>query len=192
MQPRRPSRMGEWMRRTGVKLEPLTRRLAGRRLAPLFAVVHHRGRRSGRSHTATVAIRRTPDGFVIPLPYAGAQWPRNVLAAGECSIRWGGADHRAVEPRIVGWDEAAQHFHPLQRAIVRLLGIDTFLHLRRLRPQERESRRRASSTRTACSHAAQSHTRRLLDVLASGGALTLGGRALRTHSLAASTRPALR
>jgi deazaflavin-dependent oxidoreductase (nitroreductase family) len=113
---------------------PMTRQLAGRRLFPLFAVVHHRGRRSDRDYAVPVAIRNTSDGFVIPLPYAGAHWPRNVLAAGECTIRWRGVAYRAVEPRLVGWHEIAHVFNPLLRAIVRLIGIDTFLHLRRLRP----------------------------------------------------------
>jgi len=123
--------MGEWLRRTGVMVGPITRPLAGRRLFPLFAVVHQRGRRSGRDYAVPVAIRTSSDGFVIPLPYAGAHWPRNVLAAGECTIRWKGQDHQAVEPRLVAWDEIAHAFNPLPRVIVRLIGIDTFLHLRR-------------------------------------------------------------
>jgi len=127
---RRPTRVGEWLRRSAVLTEPIARRLAGHRVLPLYAIVHHRGRQSGREHTASVAIRATPDGFVIPVPFAGAQWPRNVLAAGGCTIRWNGADHRAAEPRIVAWSEVRRHFNPLMRIIVRLLGIDTFLHLK--------------------------------------------------------------
>src|SRR5258708_19334939 len=80
--------------RVGTRLfNPLTLALAGSRRLPLFAVVHHRGRRSGRSYTTPVGARRTADGFVIPLTFGErAAWFRDVQAAGECVIRGRGAD----------------------------------------------------------------------------------------------------
>ncbi|MBG0564093.1 hypothetical protein [Actinoplanes aureus] len=85
---------------------PAVRVLAGRRWFPIWAVVHHRGRVTGRSLTVPVAVIATPDSFIINLPWgAGTNWARNVLAAGECTIRWKGRDHRVNDPRII--DEAA-------------------------------------------------------------------------------------
>src|SRR5258708_19419373 len=80
--------------RVGTRLfNPLTLALAGSRRLPLFAVVHHRGRRSGRSYTTPVGARRTADGFVIPLTFGErADWFRNVQAAGACGIRWRSVD----------------------------------------------------------------------------------------------------
>ena len=81
---------------------PAVRVLAGRRGIPLWAVVRHRGRVSGRSLAVPVAVVGTPDGFVINLPWgAGTNWVRNVLAAGGCTIRWKGVDHVVEHPRIV-------------------------------------------------------------------------------------------
>ena len=108
----------------------LSRPLSGRRLFPLWVIVHHRGRRSGRSFTAPVAIRATPDLFVIPLPFAGAEWPRNVLAAGGCTIRWKGEDHVTTDPVITD-RSALRFFNAIQRWLLRAAGIDRFLVLRR-------------------------------------------------------------
>jgi hypothetical protein len=64
------------------------RLLSGRRFFPLWGIVYHRGRRSGRRLAAPVAVRATPAGFIIALPFAEAQWFRNVLAACEGVVRW--------------------------------------------------------------------------------------------------------
>src|SRR3954447_12580737 len=81
---------------------PAVRVLAGRRWFPLWAVVHHRGRVSGRSLTLPVAVIAPADAFVINLPWgAGTNWVRNVLTAGECTVRWKGVDHRADQPTII-------------------------------------------------------------------------------------------
>lgn len=114
---------------------PLSRPLAGRRLFPLWAVVHHHGRRSGRPYAVPVAVRVSPDAFTIPLPWGDqTQWLRNILAAGGCTIRWRGADHIVTAPRVIGMDDAADAFHPLQRAVLRGAGIRAFVRLDRAEP----------------------------------------------------------
>jgi deazaflavin-dependent oxidoreductase (nitroreductase family) len=51
--------------------------------APTGAVLHHRGRRTGRSYKTPVLAFRTPDGYVVPLAYSrDAAWALNLLAAG--------------------------------------------------------------------------------------------------------------
>jgi deazaflavin-dependent oxidoreductase (nitroreductase family) len=107
---------------------PLSRPLAGRRFLPLWAIVHHRGRRSGRSYAVPVAIRASDDAFTIPLPWGeNSQWVRNVLAAGECTIRWRGSDHHASAPRVIPLAEGASAFHPVQRAILGVAGVRLLL-----------------------------------------------------------------
>ena len=50
---------------------------------PTGAVLHHRGRRTGRSYNTPVRAFRTPDGYVVPLAYSRvAAWALNLLAAG--------------------------------------------------------------------------------------------------------------
>ena len=133
--PTRPSTFARLMRRLGRSTAPISRPLAGRRLFPLWALLHHRGRRSGRAYATPVAIRASNDAFTIALPWGTeTQWLRNVLAAGGCTIRWRGTDHRATDPRVIGATEAADAFNPIQRAILRAVGVRSFLRLRRADP----------------------------------------------------------
>jgi deazaflavin-dependent oxidoreductase (nitroreductase family) len=120
------------MRAIGRVTAPISRLIAGRRFFPLYAVVHHRGRRTGRAYAVPVAVRATADAFTIALPWgAETQWLRNVLAAGSCTVRWRGRDQQASEPTVVDFDEAGAAFSPIQRALLRALGVKSFLRLRR-------------------------------------------------------------
>ncbi|SDT33490.1 hypothetical protein [Actinoplanes derwentensis] len=81
---------------------PAVRFLAGRRGLPIWGVIHHRGRKTGRDLAVPIAVTVAPDGFVINLPWgAGTNWVRNVLAAGVCVLRWKGLDYRLDQPRIL-------------------------------------------------------------------------------------------
>ena len=114
---------------------PLSRALAGHRFFTLWAVLNHRGRRSGRDYAIPIAIRVSDDAFTIALPWGEeTQWVRNVLAAGGCTIRWNGADHAATDPRVIGIAEAADAFHPIQRWILRAARVRSFIRLRRTQP----------------------------------------------------------
>ncbi len=78
-------------------LNPLIRSLAGSRSLRFFAVIHHRGRRSGREYATPVNARPIADGFIIPLTFGeGSDWYQNLLAANECVIRWNGADRNSL------------------------------------------------------------------------------------------------
>jgi deazaflavin-dependent oxidoreductase (nitroreductase family) len=118
--------------RIGTRLfNPLILRLAGSRLLPLFGVIHHQGRRSGRSYATPVAARRTAAGFVVPMTFGErADWFQNVLAAGGCVIRWKGVDYPVVEPEIIDWATARPAFSPVLRVLAPLFGIEQFVRLR--------------------------------------------------------------
>lgn len=56
--------------------------------APGWAVVVHRGRKSGRTFRTPLWAFRRPHGFVIALTYGpDTDWVRNVLAAGGCELQ---------------------------------------------------------------------------------------------------------
>jgi deazaflavin-dependent oxidoreductase (nitroreductase family) len=118
--------------RVGVRrLNPLMLSLAGSRRLPMFAVVHHRGRRSGRSYATPVGARPTAGGFVIPLTFGErAEWFRNVQAAGGCVIRWKGVDYPLVEPEVVDWATVRASFYPAEQVLVPVIGIERFVQLR--------------------------------------------------------------
>ena len=86
-------------------LNPIIVKLAGKRHMRAYAVIEHRGRRSGRSYATPVAARPTTDGFLVPMAFGEqADWFRNVRAAGECVVRWNGTTYHVVEPELL--DEA--------------------------------------------------------------------------------------
>jgi deazaflavin-dependent oxidoreductase (nitroreductase family) len=113
-------------------LSRVTRPLAGRRFFPLWALLHHRGRRTGRVYVVPVGVRAVGDTFTIALPVGErTQWMHNVLAAGDCTIRWKGRDYLATEPTVVGVAEAAPAFNRVLRGMMRVSRVRTCLRLRR-------------------------------------------------------------
>jgi len=111
-------------------LNPLIVRLAGKRYVRAYAVIEHRGRRSGRTYTTPVAARRTADGFVVPMAFGEqADWYRNVLAAGGCVIRWNGVAYHVVEPELIDWATARLALHPVERMLAPLFSKQ-FVRLR--------------------------------------------------------------
>jgi deazaflavin-dependent oxidoreductase (nitroreductase family) len=108
---------------------PMARRFAGRRFFPLWAVVHHRGRRTGRELSVPVAVRVRPDRFVVGLPWGpNTNWAQNVLAAGGCVVRWKGADRHVTRPELIGPAQARQYFGRFQWLIAeRVFHADAFL-----------------------------------------------------------------
>jgi len=108
---------------------PVATPLAGRRFFPLWGVLHHRGRVSGREYAIPIVAVRTPDGFIIPMPFGSAQWPQNVLAAGGTMVRWKGRDYVASDPVVLG-PEGGQAFNAVERGGLKLFGIRTFMALR--------------------------------------------------------------
>ena len=117
-------------------LNPVMRKLAGRRHVMMAAQIRHVGRRSGRPYVTPAGARLTGDTFVIPLTFGNqSDWSRNVRAAGGCTIRLEGTEYRAVQPELADRDQAAAvvraAFGPVERAMFRMLGIRQYLLLRR-------------------------------------------------------------
>jgi deazaflavin-dependent oxidoreductase (nitroreductase family) len=111
---------------------PIALRVAETGRIPIWAVVRHRGRRSGKLYSTPIAIRPTPDGFVLPLPWGeGTDWCRNLRAAGGGIVRWGGADIEVDGPEIIDTADALPAFDAYMRPIVNLVGIKKFLRVRR-------------------------------------------------------------
>ena len=107
---------------------PIAMPLSGHRFFRLWALIDHTGRVSGRSFHTPIVVIRTATGFVVPLPFGSAQWPRNVVAAGGATLRWNGREWRVVEPRVIG-PEGASVFNRVERLGIRAFGISHFLQL---------------------------------------------------------------
>lgn len=107
--------------------------VSGTRVFPLYGVIEHRGRRSGKTFRTPVVVKPTADGFIVPMPYGErTDWYRNVLAAGGCVIRWNGRTYRVGEPELVRDAPAtAPGFGRFERAAMRRFGINLAVGLRR-------------------------------------------------------------
>jgi deazaflavin-dependent oxidoreductase (nitroreductase family) len=120
-----PRTVGRWNK---AGLNRVTRHIAP--WLPGFGVVVHRGRRSGRRYRTPVNVFATADGYRFALTYGpDTDWVRNVLAAGGCELETRGRTVRLVAPRLYH-DERRHGIRPLERRILRLLGVADFLALR--------------------------------------------------------------
>ena len=102
-------------------MEPLARRV------PTAAVLHHRGRRTGRSYNTPVLALHTPDGYVVPLAYSrDAAWALNLLAAGGGKMTRFGRRYQLTQVRRAG-PEARELLPARVSLMMRALRIDDFL-----------------------------------------------------------------
>ncbi len=119
-------------------LRPFTRLQRDRLNAPVLktagepgvknGVVYHHGRTSGRHFQTPVTPIPTDDGFIIGLPYGReTQWLKNVLAAGQATVRYDGEMVRVADPRVVEASELRQTFAPLERVMQQVFGVREFL-----------------------------------------------------------------
>ena len=119
---------------------PIALRVAETGVIPIWTVVRHRGRKSGKLYSTPLAIRPTADGFVLPLPWGeGTDWCRNVRAAGGGIVHWGGADIEVDSPEIIDTADALPNFDAYMRPMVKLVGIKKFLRVRRVVSHNAES-----------------------------------------------------
>jgi deazaflavin-dependent oxidoreductase (nitroreductase family) len=125
--------MARTVRRLTRALNPMLMGLASSGWIPVWALVTHVGRRSGRVYRTPIAIRPTASGFVIPLPWGdGTDWCRNLIAANGGVVRWKGADYPVVAPEVVERSVAAPAFPAALRALLPVLGIKRFLAVHRV------------------------------------------------------------
>jgi deazaflavin-dependent oxidoreductase (nitroreductase family) len=97
---------------------------------PGLALVVHRGRRSGQTYQTPVNVFGTGDGFIFALTYGpGSDWVLNVQAAGGCELRTRGHVLRVDSPRVYH-DETRRGIRPVQRQVLRLIGVADFLSVK--------------------------------------------------------------
>src|SRR2546430_12921902 len=89
-------------------VNPVTMQMAGRRWMPVLGILHHVGRRSGRSYATPLGMRPLGESFVMPRTFGEeAAWYRNVLAAGGSRVTYLGNDYTLVEPQVLAYAAAA-------------------------------------------------------------------------------------
>lgn len=121
----------EWVRQFNKRtFNPAVLKRAGS-TSSSYGVIHHVGRRSGRSYSTPIVAEPTADGFVIPLPYSkDVDWLRNVQAAGQCTITLNGNEYKVHEPELIDAPAAMAMVPPLVRRAWRIMGMGTLQYLR--------------------------------------------------------------
>ena len=116
------------------KVNPRIMGLAGKRWSPNFSILTHRGHRSGRVYTTPVSALPRGGFFWIGLAFGEeAGWTRNVMAAGECDLRYRGAAYRLVEPLVVERAAARSQLPAMLRIAGPIVGIHKILRMRAIR-----------------------------------------------------------
>jgi deazaflavin-dependent oxidoreductase (nitroreductase family) len=111
-------------------VNPVSRRFAGR--IPPFAIIEHRGRKSGTLYRTPIMAFPSNDGFLIALTYGSEiDWVRNVIAAGGGTIMYRNRSIPLSAPRLIKGNAAEMPLPAPVRAVLRLLNVTEFLGLRR-------------------------------------------------------------
>ena len=96
---------------------------------PGFGVVVHTGRKSRRQYRTPVNVFRRGDRYIIALTYgSNADWVRNVLADGGCTLATRGRTLRLSRPRL--FHEESRYAVPAPvRLILGIVHVYDFLEL---------------------------------------------------------------
>jgi deazaflavin-dependent oxidoreductase (nitroreductase family) len=107
-----------WLERLQVKyMNPVVRRVTP--YLPTFAIVKHRGRKSGKHYDTVVNAYRKGNVLAVALGHGKADWVKNVLAAGEADVHLFRRDVHITNPRVVAAGSAGKQVP----RIARLLGL---------------------------------------------------------------------
>jgi deazaflavin-dependent oxidoreductase (nitroreductase family) len=109
-------------------VNPVTRLFAGR--VPGFGILEYRGRKSGKAYRTPLNVFRNGDEYLVALTYGSdVQWVRNVVAAGEATLRVRGRQVRLTNPRLFVDPARSQMPQPV-RAFLGLMRVTEFLRMR--------------------------------------------------------------
>jgi deazaflavin-dependent oxidoreductase (nitroreductase family) len=104
-----------------------TKRIANSGYGP-FSIVRHVGRKSGRTYETPIIVQPVEGGFMVELTYGpNVDWYRNVVASGECVIRYRAVDYEVTSTRPVNWAVGIAAFSPVQRALLTVLRRSHFV-----------------------------------------------------------------
>ncbi len=111
-----------WIDRFQMKyMNPVMRRAA--RYLPTFAVVNHRGRKSGRPYRTVVNAYRKGTILTVLLGHGNADWVKNVVAAGEADLQLRGRDVHVTNVRVLPAGADGDGLPAIARLGLRRMGV---------------------------------------------------------------------
>jgi deazaflavin-dependent oxidoreductase (nitroreductase family) len=113
-------------------VNPVMARIAGRRYW-YMALLHHSGRRSGKTYATPLSPMRVSDGFLIALPFGSSvDWLQNLQSAGRATLQWRGHTVEVGEPVLTDAATALRQLPVTTRTVTRRIGAKEFVKLKRL------------------------------------------------------------
>ncbi|OHU94739.1 nitroreductase family deazaflavin-dependent oxidoreductase [Mycobacterium talmoniae] len=113
-----------------VVTNPLFRPISG--WVPLWSIIEHKGRRSGKTYRTPVSMFHTPDGVAVLLVYGpDRDWLKNLQAAGGGRVKLSGKTFDVTDPRVVPTSEAVGLLKPPWRQLLGHAGVESTLLLTR-------------------------------------------------------------
>jgi deazaflavin-dependent oxidoreductase (nitroreductase family) len=110
----------------------LSRPVAGR--LPWFALIVHRGRKSGTEYRTPVNAWFETDTVIVALTYGpGTDWLKNMEAAGGGEVIASRVSYRVGPPELIGL-EGMSRMPAVARPILRAIDVDEFALLPLLTP----------------------------------------------------------
>lgn len=107
---------------------PIARLFAG--WAPGFCILRHTGRRTGRKYAIPLNVFEAEHGFVFALTYGpDADWVKNVMTAGTCTIRRRSQEVQLDDPRLISTEEGMARMPAAARPLLRLANVTEFLRM---------------------------------------------------------------
>jgi deazaflavin-dependent oxidoreductase (nitroreductase family) len=111
-------------------LNRVTLQFAGSSYSPI-SIIRHVGRRSGTAYATPVIVRPFGDRFLFALPYGhDVDWYRNILAAGEATVRCHGKEYPVEKPEPLAVPAGSSTLPLSVRIIVRMIGARHFMQMK--------------------------------------------------------------
>ena len=110
-----------WLERLQIKyINPMVKPLA--RYLPTFAIIKHRGRKSGKEYETVVNAYQKGNVLAVTLGHGKTNWVKNVLAAGEADVHLFRRDVRITNPRVLPAGTDTAELPPIARRAARRVG----------------------------------------------------------------------
>ena len=110
-------------------VNPVMGRVAGK--LPGFGVLTYRGRKTGRTYRTPINVFRRGDAYLFFLTYGSdAQWVKNVLAAGCCSLETRGRVVELIEPELITDPDLRPAPAVVRFVERRIAGVTEYLRMR--------------------------------------------------------------
>ena len=101
------------------------------------ALLHHVGRKSGKTFVTPLTAHKSEDTIIVPLPYGTeTDWLRNLQAAGQGVIEFDNRRYTVNEPDVVSVDDVMPLLSPMVARIVQLHETEKALRLHVTGPAE--------------------------------------------------------